>query len=71
MKPKKDPVQGSTEAASGPVALDSTSTGNESSRLSVSVMTESSFAVDDKQPIQGVSTILESFLCDLFWQCRE
>ena len=61
VKPKKGAVKAvdARGGQNGAVALgESTSTGNESSRLSVSVLTESSVALDDKQPAQGVSTYL-------------
>ena len=62
MKPNKGAAKAvdARGVQNGAVALgESTSTGNESSRLSVSVLTESSVALDDKQPAQGVSTYLQ------------
>ncbi|KAL5250861.1 hypothetical protein ACHWQZ_G016563 [Mnemiopsis leidyi] len=58
MKPNKGAAKAvdARGVQNGAVALgESTSTGNESSRLSVSVLTESSVALDDKQPAQGNS----------------
>ena len=59
MKPKgaAKAADGRSTTQNGAVGLgESTSTGNESSRLSVSVLTESSVALDDKHPVQGVGS---------------
>lgn len=57
VKPEKKGEKGASQGQNGaavPAGVgESASTGNESSRLSVSVMTESSVAMDDKQPAQG------------------
>jgi hypothetical protein len=59
LKPKKGASKGASGGAvSVPTGApgDSGSTGNESSRLSVSVLTESSVALDDRNTgVQGVS----------------
>ena len=70
MKPKKGTSSkggaSSVTAPSGGAGGDSGSTGNESSRLSVSVLTESSVAMDDKA-VQGVS---RGFSCQVLFSAK-